>query len=122
MTFKHFFGRTWVGSAKKLTKENLVYNESVIFCTAIKDEHILLVIELVSRLKNSTLKSLGWSAFRPFSSSNLENNSAQRVGFYLGTPRALLFIDEPFESWSFFTLFSDVYKEKLFKTRAFFLK
>ncbi len=98
MTYKKFFGRTWVGPPKKLPKDNLGYNETIFFCTSIKDEHILIVIEVVARLKNNSLKSCGWTAFRPFNKANMNNFSAQRIGMYIGTPRVLLFMDEPYES------------------------
>lgn len=96
MTYKRFFGLTWIGPAKKMNKSNgsLDYDELVYLSTPIKDEHVLIVIELVSNIKDGKRKAVGWTAFRPFSSTK---ESTRRLCFYTGTPRALLLIDEPFE-------------------------
>ena len=84
MTYKQFFGRTWIGPSKRFFRENghLNYNECVYFCSPIKDEHILLVVEIVGKLQNGKLKSFGWSALRPFSSSNYSDYSDKRFVYH----------------------------------------
>ncbi|CAF0840751.1 unnamed protein product [Brachionus calyciflorus] len=95
MRFSQFFGLTWSSPSKKMNKSSggLDLGEKVYFSTALKDEHILIVVEIVAQTKDSRPKSCGWTCFRPFSNER----ESKRLGFYSGTPRALLFIDEPFE-------------------------
>lgn len=107
MSYKQFFGQTWLGPFKrlKLNKSGgqgpigtLEYDETVFLSTRLFDEHILYVIELVAKL-NGKLVSIGWSAYRPFSRNTDESAAmSSRLGVYYGTPRAMLFMDEPFES------------------------
>lgn len=95
-SFKRFYGITWPSPGKKVNKSSgkLELNELSYFSTALKDEHILIVIEIVINLKERP-KSCGWTFFRPF---NSEKESKKRLGFYYGTPRAIFFMEEPFET------------------------
>ena len=96
--YKQFFGNTCPGPGKATTVANGVavckYNESVFLSTAFDDNHILIVCELIVS-KNGQKTSIGWSAFRPFDPKAVD---PQRMTIYLGTPRALFFLEDPFES------------------------
>jgi hypothetical protein len=73
MTYKKFYGSTWIGPCKKNLKQNdeLNYDESVFFSTPIYDEHIYIVVEIVYQSKTTgRVQSCGWSAFRPFSTED----------------------------------------------------
>ena len=106
MTYTNFYGRTWKGPFKTFkssqSKPKLLYDENVYFHTSIRDTHILLVIELVAEYGNNKFMSLGWTAFRPFANNNLKNKPSERLDFYHGTPRALIFMQDPFEGiWKY---------------------
>ena len=77
MTYKQFFGRTWIGPYKKVAKadsDSLNYNETVYLSTPIVDDHILVVIEITAKSKDDDLHSVGWSAFRPLGPSQDNSN------------------------------------------------
>lgn len=97
-TYKQFFGNTCQcpGKVSNVTNGVVVckYNESLFLSTSIDDSHILIVCELVGN-KNDEKISLGWTAFRPFDSKSADG---QRAQIYLGTPRALFHLEDPFES------------------------
>jgi hypothetical protein len=72
MTYKQFFGRTWVGPFKKHGKndgDTINYNEIVYLSTPIVDDHVLIVIELAAKSKDDDIHSVGWSAIRPLGPS-----------------------------------------------------
>ena len=108
MSYKQFIGRTWEGPFKVLRVNkssgaaptgSINYDETVFLSTPIDDEHVLFVLELVAKPHGADGPvSIGWSAFRPFSSNSQADAGASRLGVYYGTPRALLFMDDPFES------------------------
>jgi hypothetical protein len=81
MNYKQFFGKTWRGPKKNFRQSSgsgmLEYNESIYFCTTIKSEHILIVIELAAHSKTVPI-SCGWGALRPFGSSNRLDATEQR--------------------------------------------
>lgn len=54
------------------------------------------MIEVVAQLEDDYY-SLGWSAFRPFDEQS-SNESLKKMSIFNGTPRALLFMDDQFES------------------------
>lgn len=95
INFKRFYGLTWSSPGKKVNQSSgkLELNELSYFSTALKDEHIIIVIEIVANL-NERPKSCGWTFFRPFTS---KDESLRRLGFYYGTPRAIFFMEEPLE-------------------------
>lgn len=79
MTYKQFFGLTWKGPTRTAV-ESVHYDESVYFCSSIRDEHILCVIEIVEEPREQHIEhdgeqkptspvGCGWTAFRPFLSS-----------------------------------------------------
>ena len=72
VVYKKFFGHTWIGPGKKPARENedLQYDENVYFCTTITDDHVLIVVEVVSQNKSGKYQGYGWSAFKPFAPSN----------------------------------------------------
>ena len=74
MRYKQFFGRTWRAPLKKLkgSSESFAYNESAYFCMPFTDDHILLTIEIVGKLKSSgEWRSYGWTAFSPFTANGI---------------------------------------------------
>ena len=75
MTFKKFFGRTWIGPSKSFEKSAVDYDESLYFSLSFNDKNILLVIELVAQNEEGDFFSIGWSTFRPFGT---ESNSESR--------------------------------------------
>ena len=82
MTYKQFFGRTLFGPAKTF-KNNMGagacnYDESFYICSSIKDQHILLVIELVAFTPAGLKISFAWTAFRPFIVDSNEDHLQQR--------------------------------------------
>ncbi len=99
ITYKQFYGRTCMGAFKSVNLEKGVavckYDESMFLATAISHMHVLNVCELVT-ISEGKETSLGWSAFRPFGDS--DEKSMHKIDVYAGTPRALLFLDDPFES------------------------
>lgn len=58
MTYKRFFGLTWKSPAKKINKNkaNLDFDELAFLSTALKDEHIYIVLEVVAYLKDGRKK------------------------------------------------------------------
>ena len=79
MTYKQFFGRTWIGPYKKVGKtdsESINYNEIVYLSTPIVDDHILIVIEVTAKSKDDDLHSVGWFAARILSPS--QDNSSKK--------------------------------------------
>ena len=73
MTYKQFFGRTWMGPLRKLAKNDanlLNYDEIVYLATPIRDFHVLIVIEVAVKVKNEKIRSLGWVGIRPVGSSH----------------------------------------------------
>lgn len=72
LTYKQYFGRTWVGPLKQLGKSVSDYDESVYFSTSFNDPNILLVIELIAQCEEDYL-SLGWTALRIFDSETNDN-------------------------------------------------
>lgn len=99
VTYKQFFGLTCITPGKqphaKSTNLHCDLDESIFLATSIRDNHILLVCEIVASQGDGKDKSLGWTAFRPFST---DNRVTGKLDIYKGTPRALMFLDDPFES------------------------
>ena len=70
MTYKQYFGRTWIGPFKKIVKadnDSINYNEAVFLSTPIVDDHVLIVVEVVSKTRSDHLNSVGWVALRALS-------------------------------------------------------
>jgi hypothetical protein len=69
VTYRKFFGHTWIGPGVRAGSHELNYDESVFFCTPFTDEHILIIVEVVAHDKDGNMQSFGWSFFKPFSTS-----------------------------------------------------
>ncbi len=98
-TYKQFYGRTCMAEFKSIQIEKGVATckneESMFLATSITHMHLLIVCELVT-INDGKETSLGWSAFRPFGED--DGRSMHKLDVYAGTARALLFLDDPFES------------------------
>lgn len=79
-----------------MTQKLCDYDENVFFSSSLVDSNILIVIEVVAQLDDYYL-SMGWSALRPFEAES-NNESLKKLPLFYGTPRALLFMDDQFES------------------------
>lgn len=77
MAYRTFFGRTWHGPFKSIKhsqgRSSVSYDENTYFHTAIRDNHILIIFEIVCSLSNGKKKSCGWTAFRPFNLQKQDN-------------------------------------------------
>ncbi|XP_013402548.1 nephrocystin-4 isoform X2 [Lingula anatina] len=113
VTYKQFFGRTWIGpeSTAKSTgqKFKVNFNQNVYFHTTLNDLSIVLVVELVAvsfdKSGHKRHRSCGWGMVRIFKyegemedTSSGKQGPSQRVDLYHGTPRALLYLEDPIES------------------------
>ncbi|KAH3821253.1 hypothetical protein DPMN_123015 [Dreissena polymorpha] len=113
LAYHQFFGRQWAGQYEGLqgvggaSKPKLRLSQNIYFHTNIKSSNIAAVVELVASGldENSRLKkvSCGWGVIRPFKEEELPDTGRgikqpiQKCQLYYGSPRALFFIDEPFE-------------------------
>nr|XP_002122811.1 nephrocystin-4 isoform X1 [Ciona intestinalis] len=112
-----FIGRTWKGKPVKCSEgqsSNVSFNQPVYFHTSLLDNNILLVVEIVkiqtpkNPLPNDKpakkLSCLGWGIVRLFKSGQqLKDVSelgdqAKKFDVYQGSPRALLYMEDPVES------------------------
>ena len=97
--YKKFVGRTWVGPLRSIELKNSLvqcnFDESIYFVSSSDSANFILIIEFVAVLQKNVDKciSLGWTIIRLF-----ENQSTNKSEIYEGTPRALLFIEDPYES------------------------
>ncbi|XP_074655528.1 nephrocystin-4-like isoform X2 [Tubulanus polymorphus] len=116
ITYSQFFGRTWNGPWLKAKASNsaegrpkLNYNQNIYLHTSINDDTLLLVVELIAAVTrddgSKDITSCGWSFFRPFryegdmvDLSSASTAPAQKMEVLHGSPRALLYMDEPLES------------------------
>ncbi|XP_002122811.2 nephrocystin-4 [Ciona intestinalis] len=112
-----FIGRTWKSKPVKRSEgqsSNVSFNQPVYFHTSLLDNNILLVVEIVkiqtpkNPLPNEQpakkFSSLGWGIVRLFKSGQqLKDVSelgdqAKKFDVYQGSPRALLYMEDPVES------------------------
>ena len=102
-TYKKFVGKTWVGPLKSIESKNSLvqcnFDESIYFVSSLDSANLILIIEFIAALQKNDDKciSLGWTIIRMF-----ENQSTNKSEIYQGTPRALLFIEDPHESKLFY--------------------
>ncbi|XP_060072495.1 nephrocystin-4-like isoform X2 [Ylistrum balloti] len=113
LNFRHFFGRQWVGPFASMNanqkKPKLKYNQNVYFHTSLGNASIAGVVEVVATVREEDGKqkkfSCGWGLIHVFKSNEdlpdfgrASNLPVQKIQMYYGTPRALLFMEEPIES------------------------
>ncbi|XP_070560469.1 nephrocystin-4-like isoform X2 [Ptychodera flava] len=122
LTYKKFFGRTWVGPAKPIKTSStqnarLQYNVPIYFHTSLNDNNIIAVVEIVGVITTKKNKiqriSCGWGIIRPFKTTNLGDLSSttpepvKRIDVYHGSPRALLYLDDDIEKNEKITLIAE---------------
>ncbi|XP_071109623.1 nephrocystin-4-like isoform X1 [Haliotis cracherodii] len=114
VAFREFCGRQWLGptmagrgGATSLPK--LQYNQHIYFHTSITNISLIAVVEIVAHTYDDSGRrqavACGWGIIRPFKNDSDLPDSArsvqlptQKVEMYYGSPRALLFMDDPLES------------------------
>ncbi|CAH1775289.1 unnamed protein product [Owenia fusiformis] len=122
VTYKQFFGHTWHGPAMQAKtaagqKLRLNYNQNVYLHTSLNDLNIIAVLEVAAVTYGDNGKqerhSCGWGLFRVFKYEGdmLDTNSAspaptQKIDIYHGSPRALLYMEDPIESNEYLTAIS----------------
>ncbi|XP_072022580.1 nephrocystin-4-like [Amphiura filiformis] len=110
ITYKRFFGRTWVGPRKRsktsVTNKvpKLQYNVPVYFHTSLADPNIVVVVEVIGILTpkkgRSQHVSCGWGVLRLFQQGDFVDTShttpapKKKVDLYHGSPRALLYLGD----------------------------
>ncbi|XP_046554926.1 LOW QUALITY PROTEIN: nephrocystin-4-like [Haliotis rubra] len=115
VAFRQFCGRQWLGptmagrgGATSLPK--LQYNQHVYFHTCITNISLVAVVEIIAHTYDDSGQrqavACGWGFIRPFknndelpdSARNIQLTTQQKIEMYYGSPRALLFMDDPLES------------------------
>ncbi|XP_033763320.1 nephrocystin-4-like isoform X4 [Pecten maximus] len=113
LNFRQFFGRQWIGPYSSMNanqkKPKLKYNQNVYFHTSLSNASIAGIVEVVATVREDNGKqkkfSCGWGLIHIFKSNEdlpdfgrASSLPVQKVQMYYGTPRALLFMEEPIES------------------------
>ncbi|XP_038060969.1 nephrocystin-4-like [Patiria miniata] len=122
VTYKVFFGRSWVGPRQSVIKgptntARLPYNVPVYFHTSLADPNIVVVVEVIrvttSRNGQVQCMSSGWGILRLFHQGDFSDTSSstpapvKRLDLLHGSPRALLFLGNEIEGNKKLTAISD---------------
>ncbi|KAG1667833.1 Nephrocystin-4 [Nymphon striatum] len=109
ITYKQFFGKTWISPKidVKMAKDIKIHlNKSVYFHTSFADQSIALVVEIIFSQSPNKIINSGWTFLRIFQTegeiSDINSSGSpshhRKLDIYNGSPRALLFLEEPIES------------------------
>ncbi|XP_069120570.1 nephrocystin-4-like isoform X2 [Argopecten irradians] len=117
LNFRHFFGRQWIGPYSSMNanqkKPKLKYNQNVYFHTSLSNASIAGIVEVIATVREEDTgkqkkSSCGWGLIHVFKSNEdlpdfgrASSLPVQKVQMYYGTPRALLFMEEPIEGNSY---------------------